>query len=476
MSRHAGLSTTDTTDEQTPQFGTALPILPIGPLAFAGLDHAAIAAATAPASSVLPPLDLTQLGDFHNSNESQGSLVVAGPELVGGNVAFVDAKTLATGGYVVSAGTDQGFTSAGGGATIAIDSGPYSSPIGDTQKLVFDFHQDSLNPGHYQLSLNFISMSTPSNGVTNTLERTFKSFGDVSVLGWNANSILLTTTATPHAAGPLGDIVISTTDMSKQGGIPTNTTFTTTGPAPVILGTTVPEVPCFAAGTMIATPDGLRAVEDLAAGDMVWTHGGIAKQISWIGSRTVDCTAHPDPRRVHPVRIARHAFGTNLPQRDLVLSPDHSVFLGGVLIPICELINGQNVVQERANSAKAPAPFRCTPISPPPLLRGKPRAPRWPFAAPKSKPLGTCWRRDQPWPPKNPWKQKFFGFRRAGAAFFQKRTRFLPAWCDHVSIRRASRLPVSPRACGSSLPRLRRGGRDTTTEWRNLPSLRPGLA
>jgi len=60
----------------------------------------------------------------------------------------------------------------------------------------------------------------------------------------------------------------------------------------------------------------------------------------------MDCTAHPDPRRVHPVRIARHAFGTNLPQRDLVLSPDHCLFIDGWLIEAKSLLNGATIRQD----------------------------------------------------------------------------------------------------------------------------------
>ncbi len=41
--------------------------------------------------------------------------------------------------------------------------------------------------------------------------------------------------------------------------------------------------------------------------------------------------------------VAAHAFGPGLPYRELDLSPDHSVFAEGVLIPIRELVNGTTV-------------------------------------------------------------------------------------------------------------------------------------
>ena len=45
------------------------------------------------------------------------------------------------------------------------------------------------------------------------------------------------------------------------------------------------------------------------------------------------------------MRIAAHAFGENLPARDLYLSPRHCIAQAGVLIPIEVLINGTTIVQ-----------------------------------------------------------------------------------------------------------------------------------
>ena len=45
------------------------------------------------------------------------------------------------------------------------------------------------------------------------------------------------------------------------------------------------------------------------------------------------------------MRIAAHAFGPDRPRRELLLSPDHAVFVEDVLIPIRHLINGTTVAQ-----------------------------------------------------------------------------------------------------------------------------------
>lgn len=104
-------------------------------------------------------------------------------------------------------------------------------------------------------------------------------------------------------------------------------------------------VRCFHSGTRIATATGEALIEDLRCGDRIRTIDGQEEPILWIGQRTVDCTRHPRPEQVWPVRIAADAFGAGLPARDLFLSPDHAVFAEGVLVPVKHLINGVSIAQ-----------------------------------------------------------------------------------------------------------------------------------
>jgi hypothetical protein len=108
-------------------------------------------------------------------------------------------------------------------------------------------------------------------------------------------------------------------------------------------------LPCFAAGTRIATEDGERAIERLRVGDLVRTAGGGLRRIVWIGARAVDCARHPRPQTVRPIRVRAGAFGPGLPSRDLRLSPDHAVFAPetGGLVPVKCLVDGAAVRQER---------------------------------------------------------------------------------------------------------------------------------
>jgi hypothetical protein len=111
------------------------------------------------------------------------------------------------------------------------------------------------------------------------------------------------------------------------------------------------DLPCFCAGTALATPTGACLVERLAVGDAVLTASGGVQTVSWIGHRHVDFARHPSPERVLPVRIAPSAFGPGRPHRALYLSPDHAVFFDGVLIPVKYLIDGTSVRQVRMRAA-----------------------------------------------------------------------------------------------------------------------------
>jgi hypothetical protein len=105
-------------------------------------------------------------------------------------------------------------------------------------------------------------------------------------------------------------------------------------------------VSCFLAGTAIATPAGLRAVETIAAGDAVLTADGTATAVAWAGHRTLDLTGRPDADLYRPVRIAAGAIANGIPARDLRVTPDHAVLVDGHLIPARLLVNGTTIRQE----------------------------------------------------------------------------------------------------------------------------------
>ncbi len=115
-------------------------------------------------------------------------------------------------------------------------------------------------------------------------------------------------------------------------------------------GGTLLTIPCYASGTHLATPAGEAPVEALRPGDTVlaWRDGAWrAERIRWVGRITLDLLRHRAPACASPVCIAAHAFAAGLPRRDLLLSPEHAVFIDGALIQAQALLNGATVTQLR---------------------------------------------------------------------------------------------------------------------------------
>ena len=86
-------------------------------------------------------------------------------------------------------------------------------------------------------------------------------------------------------------------------------------------------VPCFTPGTLIATPQGVRPVEQLRAGDRVITRDNGLQEICWHGARGLtgaELTRNPHFR---PIRIAKGALGNGLPEKDMLVSPNHRMLV-----------------------------------------------------------------------------------------------------------------------------------------------------
>ncbi|MCB1354995.1 MAG: Hint domain-containing protein [Maritimibacter sp.] len=86
-------------------------------------------------------------------------------------------------------------------------------------------------------------------------------------------------------------------------------------------------VPCFTPGTLIATPKGEVPVERLRVGDRVITRDNGIQEIKWVGARAIGFAELARAQHLAPIHIRAGALGNGLPERDMLLSPNHRVLV-----------------------------------------------------------------------------------------------------------------------------------------------------
>ena len=104
---------------------------------------------------------------------------------------------------------------------------------------------------------------------------------------------------------------------------------------------------CFLGGSLIQTPTGEVVVEDLRAGDKVVVIRDGTEQVerlNWVGRKKVQVRKGPYLVEAgYPVRICKGAVSERAPHTDLLLTPEHCLYLNGVFIPVRMLVNGGSI-------------------------------------------------------------------------------------------------------------------------------------
>jgi len=104
---------------------------------------------------------------------------------------------------------------------------------------------------------------------------------------------------------------------------------------------------CFLEGTNILAKYGCQSIETLKVGDLVKTSNGNELPIKWVGIQTVDIK-NKDRNLLlsNPVVIKQGALSEGVPSKDLRVSPNHAIYVEGLLINAGALVNGVNIYQE----------------------------------------------------------------------------------------------------------------------------------
>ncbi|WP_228119038.1 Hint domain-containing protein [Gluconobacter japonicus] len=104
---------------------------------------------------------------------------------------------------------------------------------------------------------------------------------------------------------------------------------------------------CFLSGSLITTPNGLIAVEDLSLGqDVIAYLNGAAttRRITWAGQ--AQCTVRPHlplDQAGYPVRVLKNAIAEGVPFKDLLITAEHCLFFDGKFVPARMLVNGRSI-------------------------------------------------------------------------------------------------------------------------------------
>ena len=116
---------------------------------------------------------------------------------------------------------------------------------------------------------------------------------------------------------------------------------------------------CFAAGTMVTTPQGPRTIESLRPGERIDTADSGPQPVIWAGQRRMSGARLYAMPHLRPVRIRSAALGGGRPDVDLLVSPQHRMLLRGaaanalfgtpeVLVRACDMVNDRDVTVDSA--------------------------------------------------------------------------------------------------------------------------------
>lgn len=266
-------------------------------------------------------------------NAVGGSTISAvnGADVVIGGVAGVSALNSVT----YNIGADSSLTYGGEFLDVSLLESTEINFLGNEGTGTFKFIAPSVN-----LNLSTFPVITGlSNGDSIIVER-LNLVGQTqaaTAATYNASTGVLTVTG-PSLVG-IGTVPYASFNI--EGDIPEDATFTI-GPNGTVT------YACYLRGTLIATPEGQKRVEDLQAGDKVLTASGGVATVKWLGQRKLHASRiyANDAVRAFPVRIAAGALAPNVPARDLFVSPGHHMFFDGKLVPAMLLVNGKTITQD----------------------------------------------------------------------------------------------------------------------------------
>ncbi|MBS1073189.1 Hint domain-containing protein [Gluconobacter cerinus] len=109
---------------------------------------------------------------------------------------------------------------------------------------------------------------------------------------------------------------------------------------------------CFLADSMIKTPSGDTAVQDLTIGDTVYVYDNgqhSTQKVIWTGRKRAIVNPHRTVDEAgFPVRILKNAIGEGVPYKDMLITAEHCLFFDGKFVPARILVNETSIFYDKS--------------------------------------------------------------------------------------------------------------------------------
>jgi hypothetical protein len=299
-------------------------------------------------------------GDYGVDIEASGSVTNAsiGTITGAGGVEIAGASaTLINAGTITGTSADAVYLDAASSNLLVVDAGAKftgdvvaKAGVENTLELTSSASAGALTGGLGSQYLGFETVTIDA-GASWNVEGTSAGFEAATIGDFTAADDLYITDLA-YGAGATAMLIGGTLAVTSDGTTidialfdPTGTNFYAHDVGGEVLVNESPA--CYCRGTRIRTDRGQVAVEDLNVGDPLVTVSGALKLIKWIGRRSYAewlAVGNPD---VQPVLFKAGALADRVPSRDLMVSPEHAMYLDGALIPARHLVNGVSIIQTK---------------------------------------------------------------------------------------------------------------------------------
>lgn len=112
---------------------------------------------------------------------------------------------------------------------------------------------------------------------------------------------------------------------------------------------------CFLKDSLIKTQNGYMPVQDIAPGEKVsvFIDGTEEqKEVVWAGTAHVVVNANlPEDQAGYPIRILKNSIAENVPFKDMLITPEHCLFVEGKFVPARMLVNGRSIYYDTTTTS-----------------------------------------------------------------------------------------------------------------------------